>query len=142
MRDATSAAMPGEVAGHRLQGPALGEALQPPHLRLGGRRSRLGGRRVGPQGGADHENSEGRGHERGEVAGGELPAVGRARLGLRHGPSMLAEDGEGHARSCRRHQAEPPSRRSRLKAALMSARWVKAWGKFPSASPEAPTCSE
>src|ERR1039457_1087904 len=33
------------------------------------------------------------------------------------------------------------SARSRFTAALIRARWVKAWGKFPSASPEAPICS-
>jgi hypothetical protein len=34
-----------------------------------------------------------------------------------------------------------PSWRSRLKAALMRARWVKAWGKLPKASPEGPISS-
>jgi hypothetical protein len=34
-----------------------------------------------------------------------------------------------------------PSWRSRLKAALMSARWVKACGKLPKASPEGPISS-
>jgi hypothetical protein len=34
-----------------------------------------------------------------------------------------------------------PSWRSRLKAALMRARWVKACGKLPKASPEGPISS-
>ena len=35
-----------------------------------------------------------------------------------------------------------PSALSRLNAALMSARWVNAWGKFPSSSPVGPISSE
>ncbi len=35
----------------------------------------------------------------------------------------------------------PARARSRLKAALMSARWVNACGKFPRASPLGPVCS-
>ena len=34
-----------------------------------------------------------------------------------------------------------PSARSRLKAALISERWVKAWGKLPSCSPVGPISS-
>src|SRR5262249_54033974 len=48
------------------------------------------------------------------------PAVGHASAGARAGAGA-------------RQPAWPAaeSRRSRSKAALMSARWVKAWGKFP-----------
>src|ERR687891_2902386 len=35
----------------------------------------------------------------------------------------------------------PPRARSRLNAALIRARWVKAWGKLPSASPRLPVSS-
>ncbi len=37
--------------------------------------------------------------------------------------------------------APQPSSRSRFSAALISDRWVKAWGKLPSCSPARPTCS-
>lgn len=45
-------------------------------------------------------------------------------------------------RACRKvHGFDFTSARSRLKAALIKPRWVKAWGKLPSAWPQWPICS-
>jgi hypothetical protein len=54
-------------------------------------------------------------------------------------PVFEANLGSIHGEYRVRHRQ--PSWRSRLKAALMRARWVKACGKLPKASPEGPISS-
>ena len=64
----------------------------------------------------------------GRASRGDAASPRRSR-GLRVGPSSPARPQWG------------PRARSRWTAALMRARWVNAWGKLPSASPEGPTSS-
>ena len=60
-------------------------------------------------------------------------------VGGRDGLAALVAFDHAHAHRTARPQ---PSARSRLNAALISARWVKACGKLPSCSPVGPICSE
>jgi hypothetical protein len=80
-------------------------------------------------------------------AGAPRPAVGEEReAGCGPASPALGVRRARRARRCARRRREfgaaHPSWRSRLYAALISARWVKAWGKLPSCSPVGPICSE